>query len=207
VDKVTRVVKDPKIRKKEIMDAAGKLFMMKGYDETSVNMIVEEAGIAKGTFYHYFKTKEEILGAILEEYFNQFAEGMNSLANSKDMEPFEKMQYILKATLANNNGPQNLTRHIEDNKNAKLHKMFEEMFYEKFYPIFLSILKQGIEEKVFRVDHPEEITQILLTGIQAYMHMNFPYFNDLEYKTRKISAIEELFNKVLGVDSVRFKLI
>jgi AcrR family transcriptional regulator len=204
---VARVVKDPKVRRKEIMEAAGKLFMMKGYDETSVNMIVEEAGVAKGTFYHYFKTKEEILGSILEEYFNQFAEGMNALSINENMNAFEKMQYILRGTLTNNNGPQNLTRHIEDNKNAKLHKMFEEMFYEKFYPIFLRILKQGIAEKKFNVDHPEEITQILLIGIQAYMHMHFPYFKDIDYKAKKIAAIEELFNKVLGMEEVKFKLI
>lgn len=204
---MTRVVKDPQVRKKEIMSTAGKLFLMKGYDETSVNMIVDEAGIAKGTFYHYFKTKEEILGAILEEYFSQFAEGMNSLADNMDMNAFEKMQYILSETLMKNNGPQNLTQHIEDNKSAKLHKMFEEKFYEKFYPIFLRVLNQGIKERVFKVEHPEEITQILLIGIQGYMHLHFPYFNDMDYKIRKINAIEELFNKMLGMGEDRFKLI
>ena len=48
-------------QKNNIADTAVKFFVLKGYEKTSMNEIIKEAGIAKGTFYHYFKNKEDIL--------------------------------------------------------------------------------------------------------------------------------------------------
>ncbi|MCH5250603.1 MAG: helix-turn-helix transcriptional regulator, partial [Lachnospiraceae bacterium] len=48
-------------RKKEILDIAEELFTTKGYDKTSTTDILERVGIARGTMYYHFKSKEEIL--------------------------------------------------------------------------------------------------------------------------------------------------
>ena len=53
-----RIVKEHEERKNEILDTAEILFEEKGYDKCSVNDILNRIGIAKGTFYHYFKSKE-----------------------------------------------------------------------------------------------------------------------------------------------------
>ena len=195
-----RVVKNPEERKKEIMDTAAQFFLTKGYEETSVNAIVEHLNIAKGTFYHYFKSKEEILGAILEDYLEQFAQQIRRIVSKKEMNANEKMQYVLKNIISGNQEPKHLTNHIEDNKSAKLHQMMEEKFYEKFKPIIVDILKQGIEEGAFDIMYPEEITEILLMGIRSYMHIHLPNFKDMDYVKKKLSALEELFKKVLGID-------
>jgi AcrR family transcriptional regulator len=52
---IMRVTKDPEIRRKELMDAAEKLFLEHGYEETAVSDIVKKTGVAQGTFYYYFK--------------------------------------------------------------------------------------------------------------------------------------------------------
>jgi AcrR family transcriptional regulator len=196
-----RIVKNPEERKKEIMETAAQFFMTKGYEETSVNMIVEHLNIAKGTFYHYFASKEEILGSILENYLEKFAREIKLLTLNKEMNAYEKIQFVLKSILSSDAEPKNLTQHIEDNKSAKLHQMMEEKFYEKFKPIIVDILKQGIEEEIFKVDYPEELTEILLMGVRSYMHIHLPNFKDMNYARIKIAALEELFNKTLGVDS------
>jgi AcrR family transcriptional regulator len=59
-----RVTKDPEIRRKELMDVAEELFLENGYEETAVSDIVKKAGVAQGTFYYYFKSKETKLDAI-----------------------------------------------------------------------------------------------------------------------------------------------
>jgi AcrR family transcriptional regulator len=195
-----RIVKNPEERKKEIMDTAGQFFLTKGYEETSVNMIVEHLNIAKGTFYYYFKSKEEILGAILEDYLEQFAQQIRRIALNKEMNAYEKLQSVLKNILSSNEEPKHLTAHIEDSKSGKLHTMMDEKFYEKFKPIIVSILKQGIEEGVFKISYPEELTEILLLGVRSYMHIHLPHFSDMDYARTKIAALEELFNKILSID-------
>ena len=60
-----RIIKEADIRKNEILDAAGILFTEKGYDNTSVTDIMNAVGIAKGTLYHHYKSKEDILNALM----------------------------------------------------------------------------------------------------------------------------------------------
>ncbi len=55
-------------RRSQIVDAALRVWMRKGYDASPVDEIAREAGLAKGTLYLYFPTKESILGEILARY-------------------------------------------------------------------------------------------------------------------------------------------
>ena len=61
-----RIVMEADVRKNEILDAAGILFSEKGYDNTSVTDIMNAVGIAKGTLYHHFKSKEDIMDALIK---------------------------------------------------------------------------------------------------------------------------------------------
>lgn len=56
-----RVVKPPERRRDELLDCAQSLFFERGYDRTTVNDIIEKAGVSKGGFYHHFASKEEML--------------------------------------------------------------------------------------------------------------------------------------------------
>jgi AcrR family transcriptional regulator len=58
---MTRIVKAPDVRRLEILETAYGLFVADGYDDTSVQEIVDRVGVAKGTFYHYFDSKEDLL--------------------------------------------------------------------------------------------------------------------------------------------------
>ncbi|MDF2532153.1 MAG: TetR family transcriptional regulator [Clostridia bacterium] len=60
-----RITKEYDERRNEILDTAEKLFHAKGYEKCTVNDILKEISIAKGTFYHYFRSKEEVLDAIV----------------------------------------------------------------------------------------------------------------------------------------------
>lgn len=202
---MTRIVKDPVIRRREIVNKATELFISKGYDQTSVNEIVDKLQIAKGTFYHYFKSKEEILCEILEEsverYSGKIKEDLYGISGAGN-----KMQFILKKLLMPNDSSEQLPIRIEDDENAKMHQMLEKKFYEKFHPIITQILEEGIKEEIFDIIHPIEITEILLMGVRGFMHIHLPKFNDLAYAKEKLSAVEELFNRVLSSDSVNFTL-
>ena len=61
-----RIVKEAEIRKNEILDTAEKLFISKGYEKTSTTDILNEIGIARGTLYYHFKSKEDILIAMID---------------------------------------------------------------------------------------------------------------------------------------------
>ena len=63
------VKKPPEQWKQEILEAAKELFLSKGYEETAVSDIMELAGGAKGMFYRFFQTKEEVMRALGDQMF------------------------------------------------------------------------------------------------------------------------------------------
>ena len=76
-------MKEAEERKKEILDIAEQLFIEKGFDNTSTNDILREIGIARGTLYYYFKSKEEILDAVIDRITNQLVEKSKEIFDQK----------------------------------------------------------------------------------------------------------------------------
>lgn len=69
-----RRVLPPEVRTDDLMNAAADLFIAKGAESTTVDEIVAKAGVGKGTFYHYFATKTDVILALRERFTRRFVE-------------------------------------------------------------------------------------------------------------------------------------
>lgn len=94
-----RTVKDPATRREEIMNAAVQLFSQEGYPSTTVEDIVLRAGIAKGSFYNYFKSKEEVSEAIIDSMADQIVMGAGALLNAPNRTPKQRLKDFVTFTL------------------------------------------------------------------------------------------------------------
>lgn len=74
-------------KKEKIVDAAMKLFFERGYDGTSVRMIQREVGNEPGLFYYYFKSKDEVLDAVLERFCEKYGAELDAAAGNGKREP------------------------------------------------------------------------------------------------------------------------
>ena len=90
-----RVVKKHDERRNEILDAAEKLFAGKGYMKTTIMDILQEVGIAKGTFYYYFKSKEEVMDAVAMRYIDTGTEAVKKITEDKNLTALEKLTVLL----------------------------------------------------------------------------------------------------------------
>ena len=79
---------DSEQRREEFINAAEKLFKENGVVETTVNAIVKELDVAKGLFYYYFKSKDDVIEAISKKYNDSFKKSImaHSSANNYDEE-------------------------------------------------------------------------------------------------------------------------
>ena len=68
---MTRITKEPEVRRQEIMDTAIELFYLNGYDKTSISDIAAKIGVAQGLCYRYFKSKEELFDSAVDYYAEQ----------------------------------------------------------------------------------------------------------------------------------------
>ena len=75
--------------KARIARAAWKLFHEKGYDETTIDEIILQSGTSKGSFYHYYNGKDELLAALPEIFDAKYEEVMQTL--DPEMDSFEKL--------------------------------------------------------------------------------------------------------------------
>ena len=91
MDKKVRIVKKHNERKQEIIDTALKIFIHKGYEKTSVNDILNEIGIAKGTFYHYFKAKEEVLDAVIADTTETIVNKIEKIIDDNSLNAEDKL--------------------------------------------------------------------------------------------------------------------
>ena len=84
--------KNSRNTKAKIVSAAWKLFYEQGYDETTVEEIVEESGTSRGSFYHYFKGKDELLSSLSVLFDDKYEE----LSKTMDpaLSPIEKLTFI-----------------------------------------------------------------------------------------------------------------
>ncbi len=162
---MARQVKKPEVRKREILDAAQNLFFQKGYENTTIQDIIDALGIAKGTFYHYFDSKTEMLDALTEritsEMCSQFAAVMNSGQSAIEkfnsmfragaafkMENIEVFMVILKVL-------------YRDENIIMRSRMFKRAA-EKIGPLFSTIIRQGAEQGLFSTFDPDEIADLLI---------------------------------------------
>src|SRR5262245_34223307 len=76
-------------RRRELIATAKRLFLERGYSQTSVASIVREAGVAQGTFYRYFKSKQAVLpylrAEVLGHYTQAFEENMTDAARPSNV--------------------------------------------------------------------------------------------------------------------------
>ena len=87
------VVRD---RRAEIVDAAAAVMTQKGYQQTSVDDVIREAGLCgKGHFYHYFRSKEELGYAVLRHQFELFAEHGLGVLRDPVLPPLERLERFI----------------------------------------------------------------------------------------------------------------
>jgi AcrR family transcriptional regulator len=76
----------PDIRRQQLLEAATWVFARKGYRRAAVSDIIARAGVARGTFYLYFKSKEEVFLAIVEDFHGRVT---RAIADADQVPPFD----------------------------------------------------------------------------------------------------------------------
>jgi len=88
---IMRIIKEYDERKKEILDTAERPFRINGYEKCTIMDIIKEVGIAKGTFYHYFKSKQEVLDAVVLRYVDIIRNNAEQILLIENINPVENL--------------------------------------------------------------------------------------------------------------------
>ena len=154
--------------KKIILDTAQNLFYTIGYETTSIQTIIDTVGIAKGTFYHHFKSKEELLDKLIERLSDTIIGTMGNVAEDTSLNALEKLNKAftlagqIKVDTDNVEVIIVLTKNFYKESNIRmLHKITEKVI-KITVPILAKIIKQGVEEKLFDTRDPEYMGELIM---------------------------------------------
>lgn len=157
-----RVVKDAAERRNEILDVAERLFCTRGYDQTSTNDILAEIGIARGTLYYHFTSKEDILDAMIDRILDEIVRRTNRIALDESVPVLERLtQSVLAANVDTKTGEMILEQ-MHKPQNALMHAKMQERLLKQLIPLFTKLIEDGISQGLMQTDDPENTIEMLL---------------------------------------------
>jgi AcrR family transcriptional regulator len=153
-------------RREELIDAASKVFMKKGYVDTTVDDITREAGTSHGTFYVYFDGMEEIFDAVAQHHVAQEYETVAEILEAPDKLAIDKVRDIL---LMGTESKMSEWWVQEINRPHLLHlrARFAQKSKERFIPLLTGIIRDAVKEGSIDVPFPEATAAFLISAALA----------------------------------------
>ena len=193
-------VKSAEERKKEILDAAEDLFALKGFDGTSTNNILEVVGIARGTLYYHFKSKEDIMDALIERYNKEILRKAKEIARDKDIATIERLFRVIAALSLNSPGANAIIEHIHKPQNALMHQKIQKVMIASIPKILTDIVKEGIKEGLFDTPFPYECIEMIIIYSNTIFDIGIVSLSKEDYMKR-LEALIYNAEKLLGAKS------
>ena len=168
-----RIIKQPAVRRAELIAAAQALFFERGYEKTSVEEIIGRAGLSKGAFYYYFPSKEAVLAALAEQMAQESAARTQAIAEDPTLNGYERLNLFFKHS-----------RRLKVERASEALALFEALFRPEnialyhqvlmrmsrvLVPVVADMLQQGMDDGSFLPADPQAMAEILL-GLTATTH-------------------------------------
>ncbi|MDM5247728.1 TetR/AcrR family transcriptional regulator [Lysinibacillus sp. G4S2] len=192
--------KEAEERRNEILDAADELFSQKGFDGTSTNDILEKVGIARGTLYYHFKSKEDIMDALIERYNVQILGAAKAIAADKSIPVNERIIRVVMALNISGGNSKEIIEHIHKPQNALMHQKIQKVVINGLPPILTEIIREGIEQGLFNTPYPYECMEMVVAYTNTVFDDDMVEMTN-EERLSRIPAFIFNVERLLGVQS------
>ena len=181
-------------RRNEIIETAGKLFEEKGYEQTQVQDIVNEIGVAKGLFYYYFKSKDEVMEELADRYADAIIDAVNKLID-KAISTFDKINRIFQIFIDSAEKKFGIFMGILNVKNGITHERIFFNVGKKMVPLVTELILSGNDNGECNCSDPKFITEFLVSGLFNIMNQISPD-EKIDYLKEKLPTIKTMILKL-----------
>ena len=157
--------------REKILNTATQLFIQKGSEKTSMQDIAQTAGISKGAIYHHFKSKDEIVLAVIRSRQELMEEEMKQwLKATENLTGREQLQTILKSNLESQTAraTDGIVGEYEKDAGFILTMMRDNLRIGA--PLVSDIIKKGIADGSLRTQYPDQAAEVFLLLVNFWMH-------------------------------------
>ena len=180
-------------RKQDLIRIAYRMFVNRGYEHTSVDEIIAEAGIAKGTYYYYFESKEQMLEDVIGMMLQAEAEQAEAVLHA-DLSVPEKIVGII-ASIHPAQEEQTIEDALHQPENVLMHNKARDRMFDLIVPILSRAAEEGVEKGLFHCDNiPERVREIVILSSDL-----FDGYNSIPPAV--IDVFIDTVEKILGAES------
>lgn len=188
--------KYPEITAQRILDAATRLFLEKGWDQTTIQDIIDELGdLTRGAFYHHFKSKEDIIDAVLKRLASE-NNPFEQAAKMDGLNGLEKLKTAFQLSFTNNQGQGDAIKSIPSI--LKSPTLIANQLLECVRigaPSIQSVIEEGVEDGSISVHYPKQSAETLVILSNIWLSPIIFSVNTEEYM-QKVKHLQELFNGI-----------
>ncbi|MDE5992711.1 MAG: TetR/AcrR family transcriptional regulator [Oscillospiraceae bacterium] len=185
-------------RKQELLKIAYRLIISKGYEETSIDEIIAEAQIAKGTFYYHFKSKEEMLEALINMMITEQTERAKQVLSAPLPIPQKTVAVI--TSLRPNSDEATIQDALNRKDNIAMHEKINRRIIDEAVPILSEVVAEGIAQGILDCDNINERVRIILI-------ISSDMFNHTSFTSADIDVFIDTVEKILGAEKDTFGFI
>ncbi|MFW5747490.1 MAG: TetR/AcrR family transcriptional regulator [bacterium] len=206
-------------RKLQILSTAQEFFFSRGYEQTSVQAIIDAVGIAKGTFYHYFDSKDELLTEWIIWQVDRVMEEIGRILDREDLDFFAKFTLMHEHTgtwkRANAAMMVPMLRILYGDENIVLRTRMNSVFIDRLSVYYTRLIEEGNRDNVFPqpFPYPEVAAKLIISlglGIGKDIADLYLSFADHPENRTKIEELllgyENSINRILGLPDGSLKL-
>ncbi|WP_019244469.1 MULTISPECIES: TetR/AcrR family transcriptional regulator [Bacillus] len=153
--------KHPEKTIEQILSISYRLFLEKGYEQTTIQDIINELGMSKGAIYHHFKSKEEILHAIGDRGFNE-RNSFQKFKNAERLNGLEKLKKIICAEFEAFEKQQFDKMAISLAENPKFVSTLLHGTMKYGVPIFQDLIEEGKKDGSINVEDSKSASEVIL---------------------------------------------
>ena len=217
---MARVVKEQEraVKRKEILDVAQRLVYTKGFDQMSIQDILDELHISKGAFYHYFASKGELLEALIDRMRLDVEPIMLPIIDDPDLPTFDKLHRFFDVVgrwkTARKEYLLSLLRVWYADENAIMRQKSTASVTKWFAPLLAGVIRQGAQEGVLSTTFPDQAAEIIIGLLQSlgetFKDLLFgsqPSEEKMQRATAVVAAYNDAMERVLGAAPGALNLI
>ena len=163
-----RISKEPDVRRQELMDIGFELYMKNGMKGFGIKDVVNHAGVATGLFYYYFKSKENFVDEVLNDFIVKNMELIEEILVSNERSVMQKMKDSLDIfwTFIEKLAPYKNVSSFQ----TEQHFQLEQKLFARMQPLIRQVIEEGINIGVFYIDNSLLASGFILYGLSSIAH-------------------------------------
>jgi AcrR family transcriptional regulator len=206
------------VRCEAFVDSALRLMQAKGYEQMSVQDVLDETGASRGAFYHYFDSKTALLEAVVTRVVDTALASVTPLVDDPSVAAVPKLEGVFGGIaqwkMERTDLMLALARVWLSDENTLMRDKMWRHLMERMAPLLAAILRQGDDEGVFAVTSPDDTARVLVALLHGLNDLAVRTFVDREASgvalaevVSMVSAYVAAMERILGVPAGTLDLV